>query len=176
MNSNYDDSTREDKQMKLRHLMLALMLAAGLSGCASTNVESRHSYDNRTDFSGFNSYAWVPENEAIFSTPASSEHFASTMESMLATKGFTLNSGAPDFLIGTHVVQSYVEVYRTYAGNIDVPKAMVRVNFLNPSSNVVIYESAAFGQLEEDATQETKNAIIDKAVAALLSEFPPGKL
>ncbi|GAG09744.1 unnamed protein product, partial [marine sediment metagenome] len=47
--------------MKLHQLMLALMLAAGMTGCASTNIESRHSYDDRTDFSGMNSYAWAPE-------------------------------------------------------------------------------------------------------------------
>ena len=161
--------------MKLHHLMLALMFAAGMTGCASTNIESRHSYDNRTDFSGMNSYAWAPVDEAVFSSPESADHFHSAMDNMLATKGFNQNSGAPDFLISTRYVRAYVEVYKTYAGNIDVPKARVRVNFLNPSSNVMIYESAASAQLGEDATQETKNAIIDKAVEALLSEFPPGE-
>jgi hypothetical protein len=155
--------------------MLVLMLAAGMTGCVSTNIESRHSYDDRTDFSGMNAYAWAPEDEAIFSTPESTDRFHSAMDNMLVKKGFNQNSGAPDFLISTHYAGAYVEVYKTYAGNIDVPKAMVRVNFLNPSSNVMIYESAASAQLEEDATQETKNAIIDKAVEAILSEFPPGK-
>ncbi len=160
--------------MKLHHHLTVLTLAAGLSACASNSIESRHSYDNRTDFSGLNSYAWVPVDEAIFSTHESVAHFQSTMENVLARKGFNQNPGGADFLIWTHVVKSYVEKYKTYAGNIDVPKAMVRINLLNPSTNKIIYESAAHAYMSGDETQEEKNAIIDKAVEALLSEFPPG--
>jgi hypothetical protein len=73
------------------------MLAAGLSGCATTTIQSRHSYDSGTDFSGLNSYAWVPGYEAGFSTSESARHFQSTMDKTLATKGFNLNPDAPDF-------------------------------------------------------------------------------
>ena len=159
--------------MKLFHLMLALMLAAGLSGCYS--IEARHTYDSRTDFSGMNSYAWVPGDHPIFSTPESAEHYQSTMENVLATKGFNLNPEAPDFLIKTHDVEDYVEKYKTFSGKVEFPKAMIRINFLDSSSNNVIYESAASAYLGENANQESKNAIIDQAVEALLSEFPPGR-
>jgi hypothetical protein len=173
MISNSNESTRKDKQMKLSHLVLALMLATGLSGCYS--IDARHSYDSTTDFSGLKSYAWVPLEHGIFSTPASAEHYQSTMENILGTKGINLNPEAPDFLISTHFVGTYVEKYKSYAGNVEFPKAMIRINLLNPSSNEVFYESAAFAYMEENAEQETKNAIIDKAVEALLSEFPPGE-
>jgi len=121
-----------------------------------------------------NSYAWAPEDEAIFSTPESGEHFHSTMEDTLATKGFKLNPASPDLLISTHVVESYVEKYRTIHGYAAFPKEMLRVNFLDPSSNKAIYESAAFAYMSGDEKQEAKNAIIDKAVKAILYEFPPG--
>ena len=52
---------------------------------------------------------------------------------------------------------------------------MLRINFLNPSSKEVIFESAAYAYVDENATQESKNAVIDKAAKALLSEFPPGR-
>ena len=163
------------KLYKLCRLILTLMLAAGLSGCAITTIQSRHSYDSGTDFSGLNSYAWVPGYEAGFSTSESARHFQSTMDKTLAAKGFNLNPEAPDFLIKTNRVESYVEEYKTYAGNFDVPKAMVRINLLNPSSNEVIYESAASAIFDIDANQASKNDIIDKAVEALLSDFPPGR-
>jgi hypothetical protein len=51
---------------------------------------------------------------------------------------------------------------------------MLRINFLNPSSKEVIYESAAYAIIDKKATQQTKNAAIDKTVEALLIEFPPG--
>jgi hypothetical protein len=163
------------KLYKLYRLMLALMLSAALSGCATTTIESRHSYDSQTNFSGLNSYAWVHGDQASFSNSESYEHYESTMDNMLATKGFNLNPGAPDFLIITYPVNTYVEKYTNYNGNVEFPKAMLRINFLNPSSKEVIYESAATAYVDENATQESKNATIDKAVKALLSEFPPGR-
>ena len=97
------------------------------------------------------------------------------MAKTLAAKGLNLDPDAPDFLIKTHRIGSYVEVYKTYAGNIDVTKEMLRVNFLNPSSNEVIYESVASVIFDMDSDQASKNDIIDEAVDALLSDFPPGR-
>jgi hypothetical protein len=178
MKSINKESNREDKQMKLfklYRLMLALMLAAALSGCATSNITARHTYNSQTDFSGLNSYAWVQGEQADFSTSESAEHYKGAMENMLATKGFNLNPGAPDFLIKTHPVKYYVEKYTHYSGNVEFPKGMLRINFLNPLSKKVIYESAVTAYVDENATQESKNAIIDKAVKGLLSEFPPGR-
>ena len=163
------------KLFKLYRLMLALMLAAALSGCATSNITARQTYNSQTDFSGLNSYAWVQGEQADFSTSESAEHYKGAMENMLATKGFNLNPGAPDFLIKTHPVKYYVEKYTHYSGNVEFPKGMLRINFLNPLSKKVIYESAVTAYMDENATQESKNAIIDKAVEGLLSEFPPGR-
>ena len=163
------------KLYKLYRLMLALMLVAALSGCAYNKIEVRHSYDSQTDFSGLNSYAWVHGDQDSFSNSESYEHYKSTMDNMLATKGFNLNPEAPNFLIKTHNVKSYVEKYTSVHGNVEFPKAMLRINFLNPSSKEVIFESAASAYVDENATQKSENAVIDKAVKALLSEFPPGR-
>ena len=155
--------------------MLALMLAAALSGCATNKIAARHTYNSQTDFSGLNSYAWVQGEQADFSTSESAEHYNGVMENMLATKGFNLNPGAPDFLIKTHPVETYVEKYTHYSGNVEFPKGMLRINILDPLSKKIIFESAATAYVDKNATQESKNATIDKAVEALLSEFPPGR-
>jgi hypothetical protein len=164
-----NESSREDKQMKLYKLfciILALTLAAILSGC-STKIEARYSYNRQTDFSSLKSYAWVQEDMTTkFSTPESAKYYEK--------KGFNLNPDAPDFLIKTFNAYNYVEKYISVYGNVEFPKSMLRINFLNPLSKEVIYESAAFAIIDEKATQETKNAAIDKTVEALLIEFPPG--
>ena len=163
------------KLFKLYRLMLALMLAAVLSGCATSNITARHTYNSQTDFSGLNSYAWMQEEQAVFSTPESAEHYKGAMENMLATKGFNLNPGAPDFLIKTHPVKNYVEKYTHYNGNVEFPKGMLRINILDPLSKKIIFESVVTAYFDKNATQESKNATLDKAVRGLLSEFPPGR-
>jgi len=95
MMSINNEFNREDKQrklFKLYRLMLALMLAAALSGCATSNITARHTYNSQTDFSGLNSYAWVQGKQAVFSTSESAEHYKGVMENMLATKGFKPSS------------------------------------------------------------------------------------
>jgi len=147
------------------------MLATGLYGCYS--IEARYSFDSETDFSGLSSYAWLELDKEIFSTPESAEHYVSAMNEMLASKGFDLNPEDPDFQILTESVETYREKYTTLNGTVDFPKAMLRVDFLNASSGEVIYEAASDAYFDPNATQAAKNAIIDKGVKALLSEFPP---
>jgi len=129
------------------------------------------------DYSDLQSYAWKPadEGERGFSTPESNDHFQSAMDDLLTTKGFSLSPEAPDFLIEVYSVKSYKETYKTINGYAEFPKEMIRINFLDPSSNREIYESAAYAYMSGNEKQEAKNAIIDDAVEALLSEFPPVK-
>jgi len=163
------------KLFKLYRLMLALMLAAALSGCATNKIAARHTYNSQTDFSGLNSYAWVQGEQAVFQTSENAKHYKGAMENMLATKGFNLNPGAPDFLIKTHPVETYVEKYTHYSGNVEFPKGMLRINILDPLSKKIIFESVVTAYFDKNATQESNNALLDKGVKALLSEFPPGR-
>jgi hypothetical protein len=176
INSGGEPTMKEDKQKKLyklyRHI-LALMLVVGLAGCATSSVESRYSYDRNTDFSTLNSYAWLPGDEGSFSTPESAIYFRNTMDEVLAEMGFNLNPDVPDFLIKTLDVRSYVEKYKTYAGNFDVPKELIHITFSNPSSNKEIYDTVASVIFDADMDQASKNAVIDRVVKSILADFPP---
>jgi Domain of unknown function (DUF4136) len=157
--------------MKFSRLFPALILAINLSGCFS--IDARYSYDSETDFSGLKFYAWKSVDRDSFSTPESAEHYKNKMDEALAEKGFKLSSENPDFLILTLRVETYREKYKSLNGPVEFPKAMLRINFISPSSNERIYEAAASAYFSEDESQRSKNKIIDKAVDALLNEFPP---
>lgn len=163
--------------MKYYQLMLAVILTAVLAGCSTTSstIDSRRTYDSSTDFSGLNSYAWSLSEEGVFPVPASTEHFKRSTDNLLAEKGFKLNPDAPDFLIKTHYIPTYVEVYQMVDGELDYPQAMLRINLVTPSSDKVIYESAAHAYPDDYPTQESRNVVIDKVVEALLGDFPPGR-
>ena len=114
-------------------------------------------------------------DDSAFSTPESTAHYRSTIVSALAAKGFTENRENPDFAIKTHPVGTYREEYISVHGNIDFPKAMLRVNFLRPSSGAHIFEGVAEAHFDESMSQQDKNATIDEAVKVILTGFPPGQ-
>ena len=129
-----------------------------------------------TDFSGMTSYAWIPYESTYFSTPESAERYQTAMDSLLAKKGFKLTSGAPDFLIETHRVETYREQYKSISGGVvGFPRAMIRVNFLDPTTNKHFYEVAvdAYYELDEKTPQEEKNSLVDRSVETILKDFPP---
>jgi len=159
--------------MKLFHFMLALVIATVLSGCYS--ISARHSYDSATDFSSLNSYAWESVDQASFSTPESAEYYQSAMDDVLAEKGFNLNPANPDFVIYTAPIDTYREKYTTLNGTVHFPKAVLRISFKPPSfPNVHLYEGAAEAYIDENATQSDKNSTLDRAIEAILEDFPPG--
>ena len=98
------------------------------------------------------------------------------MDRLLAIKGFKLTSGVPDFLIDTHRVETYREQYKSISGGVvSFPEAMIRVNFLDPTTNKPIYEVAvdAYYELDDKSPQEEKNSLVDRSVETILEGFPP---
>jgi hypothetical protein len=171
--------TFEDESMKTFQFMLAVILVAGLSGCASPSpsaVGGRYSYSTAVDYSVLKSFVLLPVEGGTFSTPESTAHFRKVMVSGLSAKGFTENPTNPDFVIKTIPVASYREEYVSiHGGLLAFPKAMLRVTFVNPSSGVHIYEGAADAHFDAAWSQEDKNGIIDAAVEVILKGFPPSK-
>ena len=159
--------------MKIPQYMLWLILAVGLSGCSTYSVEGRYSYDSAIDYSAMKSFLLLAVDDSAFSTPESTAHYRKAIVSGLTAKGLTENTENPDFEIRTHPVGTYREKYITIYGDIDFPKAMLRVNFVHPSSGVVVFEGVADAHFDETMSQEDKNAIIDEAVEVILTGFPP---
>jgi hypothetical protein len=162
--------------MNVSQLILAtkIMLAAALLGCAPLPVEGRYSYESETDFSEFESFAMVDVDEGVFSTPESTARFRIAMVRALSAKGFTENPKSPDFLVRAAPVETYREAY-VLAGNVIIPKAMLRVSFLRSSGGRYIYEAAVYAYYEQSWSQEEKNSVVDEAVKVIVAEFPPSR-
>ena len=92
----------------------------------------------------------------------------------LSAKGLTENPENPDFMILVPPVDTYVEEY-VWAGDVQLPMAMLRVSFRPPTDPKNIYEAAAHVYYELDWSQEDKNEAIEEAVETILAKFPPAK-
>lgn len=162
--------------MKLISSMLILALTFGLSACSTNGIEGRYSYDTAIDYSDMKSFSLLSFDDNYFSTPQSAAHYRQAMVTALTAKGFTEDSQAPDFAVQTFPVSTYREEFVTSdAGRVQLPKALLRVNFVHPSLGSHIYEGVAGVYYYEGAPQEERNALIDHAVDVILSGFPPGR-
>ena len=162
--------------MKVSKLILAtaIIVAACLLGCITTpSVNGRFSYLSSTDFSKLKSFR-VDVSEGVFSTPESDAHFREVMTRALSAKGLSEDPENPDFLVFVAPTETYVEEY-LYAGNIQLPMAVVRVSFVPASGGSNLYEAVANSFFEPDMSQEHKNSILDETVRVILMEFPPRK-
>ena len=155
-------------------LATAVVLAAGLLGCAPFPVEGRYSYATTTDFSKLKSFALEDLADDVFSTPESTAHFRKVMVSGLSAKGLAENPENPDFMVHVAPVHTYREIY-AHHGNFEIPKAMLRVNFRRSSGDVDLFEGAAHAYFHPSWTQKEKNAVIDEAVRVILAGFPLDK-
>jgi hypothetical protein len=161
--------------MKISQCILLLILSVGLSGCSVYSVEGRYSYDSAIDYSAMKYFVLLDVDDSAFSTPESTAHYRRAIVSALTAKGLTENRENPDFAVKTQPVGTYREEYVTIHGDIDFPKAILRVNFLHPSSGAHIFEGVADAHFDESMSQEDKNATIDEAVEVILTGFPPGR-
>jgi hypothetical protein len=152
----------------------AIVLTVGLLGCAPMPVEGRYSWSSHTDFSEFKTFAFGDVAEDVFSTPESTARFRSAIASALLAKGFIPNREKPDFLINARPVSTYREIY-ALVGNIEIPKAMLRVSFERSTGGLHIYEAAAYAYYEHTWSQEEKNSVVDAAVKVIVAGFPPSR-
>ena len=160
--------------MKISQCLLWLILAVNLSGCSTYSVEGRYSYDTTIDYTAMKYFVLLDVDDSAFSTPESTAHFRKAIVSALTAKGFAENTESPDFGIKTHPVGTYREEYISVHGNIDFPKALLRVNFIHPSSGAVIFEGVAEAHFDASMSQEDKNTTIDESVEIIIKGFPPG--
>lgn len=151
-----------------------LSVVALLPGCFSTS--STVKYDSETDFGSLKTYTWTDDATDAFQLGANAQQFVNAVNAGLEAKGFKSVPDNADFSIHIHPVESHRDAYKSVRGNVDFPKAVIRVEFANPKTGKPIWENATELYISEDAaTQESKKAI-DDAVATLMKEFPPTDL
>lgn len=92
--------------MTLAVWLLAALLVAVSGGCATLEVQTE--YDPRADFSGFETWVWMPREPAATGDPSLDNailhsRIRAVVEEQLALQGYRkLSSATPDFLVTFH--------------------------------------------------------------------------
>ena len=172
-----------------------LALALALAACSSVKVQTE--YDKSTDFKGYKTYAWIPQEPGPEQAPANRdprirEAVVRGIDDGLASKGLTKAqpNQTPDLLVAVHGfavnqidVRSYgyrygpspYGYYPTLAtpGGVDVRQyraGTLIIDLVDAATKQMVWRGTATDTFDPGAEAKT----ISKAIDATLSEYPPG--
>ena len=177
-----------------RLFRFTLLASLGALACATVSVST--DYDPTTKFSSYQSYAWLPDNPTPtghprLDSPLVQERIKKAIDLALESKGFA-RTESPDFLVRYDLsaerrldVTTYDSgFYRGYGYRMSLPVTEVReydegsliVDILDYHEKKVVWRGVGQGRLRSEsasADPAEQQARIDKAVAAVLKDFPP---
>lgn len=174
---------------------VSMFMVAFLSGCSSS-ISYNYDWDRDEDLTKYSTYAWVPVPEALPTDIQGArerneligKRITRAVASQLEAKGHKLDETSPTFLIAYHVgSEDKVSVtdwgYRYgpgpwgyYGRDIDVrqyTQGTLIIDFIDASSKQLFWRGAASKAIDQNATQEEIDQVINEAVAGIFKNWPP---
>ena len=178
--------------------ILIISLAVLLFGSCATSLKILYDYDKEEDFSKFRSYAFilVPENLESDVNPDVVRRIEEAVALMLGKKGFQRLDANPDLLVAIHTerhdklsVSNWGYNYAPHdlywrgsgywgAGGMDVHRyaeGTLIIDVVHAKDKELIWRGMGSKAFPAEPTLEQIEKTVNKAVAKLLSNFPPKK-
>jgi hypothetical protein len=165
-----------------------------LTGCAPS-IRVSQDWDPAAKLDGLHSWAWQPgypkpTGDPRLDSDLLNERIRSALEAGLAAKGFTRAASpeAADFTVAYHVAihekldaRTMSTGYGPYRGWMGSTRTVVDqyelgtllVDFISPATKQVVWRGTAQSRIHERRDPQERQALIDRAVAELLAQFPP---
>jgi len=180
----------------MRNLFIAaavLMLAA----CAKTpDID----YDKSVDFSNYKTFAWMPQATLADAnnyqmSPLMEQRVREAVNTQLQAQGMSLvDENSADVLLNYHAsVDTKIDSdtfnvgygarwnywglgYNTQTTTHEYEVGTLILDVIDRESNQLVWRGAREGRLQKKQSPEQRTKAVNKAVATILSGFPPGKL
>ena len=179
-------------------LVLAAVLGLAVSGCAGFQVTQ--DYDPAADFSGYRSWYWLPpsvsgdprvDNDLVHA------RIRRAVESSLSARGFRKTStGEGDFGVGYHVLiegktdvrtidnyYGYGPGWGRYGGRVggvysetyvdQYEEGTLILDVVDTGSMSLAWRGSTSARVQENLDPQARAERVQKAVDAILAEFPP---
>jgi hypothetical protein len=164
-----------------------------LSGCAQFKIRS--DYDRSANLRALRTYAWrtdppLPSGDPRFDNSLVDTRVREAIDRVLAEKGYTKASAAPDFLVGYHAVvrmkTDVAAIDRRYGYSglgfggtyLDVrtyDEGTLLIDIIDPGAKKLLWRGSATGVVLEKASAEKRHRRINEAVSEILEKFPPSE-
>jgi hypothetical protein len=176
---------REVYAMRKLSLLTLIVVFAGATGCSSISVN--YDYDHSADFSGYESFAWVPQPEVKQRNPLVYNRVVKAASEHLIEKGMVEDRENPDFLIAMHAgTQDRIDVtdwgYRYHGWGMvsrDVSvhqyqEGTLVLDVIDAETRDLVWRGSATKTIDSNATAEKREENLRTAIGKLLNDFPPG--
>ncbi|MDJ0622645.1 MAG: DUF4136 domain-containing protein [Desulfocapsaceae bacterium] len=177
---------------------VSLLLLLFLTGCAGIQVSE--DYDTRTPFPKLQFYDWNPiaidDRDTRLNNPLLQKRFREAIDRELQTKGFVV-APIPDFRVQyTYSIATRLESdpvstgfgfgkgsYRRYGGIGISTRSDIRqydvgtlvIDIYDEQSAKLLWRGRGSDTYDNHATPEEMTVRVNKLVAAVLAQFPPGR-
>ena len=186
--------------MKKSIVPTLLLVLSLLAGCGSS-LELNNDYDQQLDFSQFRTFQWV-DTQKQGSTQANSSLISGRIKNAvvneLTKKGMVQDESDPDVIVIYHAgTQDKVDItdygysygYGRYGGvyggrygaagggisTYHYTEGTLIIDIIDASTKQLAWRGSGTGVLEDNPSPEQITENINKAVAAILSQYPPKK-
>lgn len=163
----------------MRSVFKVMVLCLGIlvSGCTAIKVDSN--YDAGFDFSNLSRYSWLELPVDFPVDNLSSRNIKTAIDQQMKNKGFSLATGAGDFIISLQGSKSTVrrapttQVSAQLSENEQFQDGMFTITMIDAKSDRLIWEGHAKGLVAPYLSAEDRIKKVDETVAKLLADFPP---
>ncbi|MCK5620279.1 MAG: DUF4136 domain-containing protein [Candidatus Krumholzibacteria bacterium] len=181
--------------MKISGVLLLVASVALLAGCGS-GLELSNDFDQQIDFSQYKTFQWVPSKDS--SNDLLESRIKSATIDQLTQKGMVSTTTDPDVYVIYHAgakdkvdIQSYGYGYGygryggVYGGaygagsggisTYNYTEGTLIIDIIDASSKQLAWRGSATGVLDESPSAEKITENVNKAIAAIMSQYPPKK-
>jgi hypothetical protein len=153
----------------------ALTACITLFGCTPGGpITVTSAYCEGIKFSGLGSnYCWAPPSgERQVGSPGFHEMVHESVERNLATKGFQLNTAAPDFWVEYRVGRREKTDASVVPSGLTVEEGSLVLEVINPANREHIWWGIAKAQIRDSDTPDLRKQRLEAAMKQLMSKFP----
>ena len=187
--------------MKISRLLMLVAVVALFAGCGSS-LELNNDFDQQLDFSTYRTFQWVDPSDKAGQGANNSLIAGRVKDAVvneLTGKGLVQAASDPDFLVIYHAgTQDKVDIsdygysyggYGRYGGAYGGPygaggggistynytEGTLIIDLIDAGTQQLAWRGSATGVLDDNPSAEQITSNINKAVAAILSQYPPRK-
>jgi hypothetical protein len=173
----------------LQGVVVAITLSAIAGGARAQSVQS--DFDRAFDFSKLKTFAFAQQqrgpNDPLAANPLNDRRIRTALDSQLVARGFTSDSGGPDFLVAYHAAtraRTSLDAWgygpgRWRGGRVDVnqyTEGTLIVDMVDPASKQLVWRGTATGTIQlKDVDKKIREAAKKLTERFVKDVTPKGK-